>query len=184
MSSEALEAMSQFGAAGSETTSDIGRRIDNITQALQALGHTDEEIMLAVRIEYRKAELSDSWQEEVRLENSIEGIKEWAGRKFMELDIPEDMAVDEFEVTVRAYGSWAKFPYKFITRHLMTILRESPSRVVSTEGPGSHGPGSHVSSRRPREPSVLPSTPERAQRPRVGAAPPMSPGPQRRLNSA
>ncbi len=91
MSSEALETMSQFGAAGSETTSDIGRRIDNITQALQALGHTDEEIMLAVRIEYRKAELSDSRQEEVRLENSIEGIKEWAGREFMELDLPEDI---------------------------------------------------------------------------------------------
>ena len=103
MTSDALETMSLYGPAGSETTSDLGRRVESITGALEAMGLNEQQVMLAVRIEYRKVELSEIWQEEMQREHSIEGIKEWAARRFLELEFVEAMPEDEFEVTVRVH---------------------------------------------------------------------------------
>ena len=168
ISLEAAECLSAFGPQGSETGSELERRVRDIGESLHDMGKSSDEVLMATRIEYAKVGLQDLWQVEAQQDGSTEGIRDWALRKFTEDDYSEYIALggspEEVEARVRACGRWVKLPYGFVTRHLDTILREHPSRVAS-----SAGPGSTVSGRRSRE-APPPEAPERVLRPRTGDA--------------
>ena len=56
--------MSEMAAGGSETLSDLESRVSMIAQALAEHGHSQEEISMAMKIEYMKAEVLQDWQAE------------------------------------------------------------------------------------------------------------------------
>ena len=76
------------------------------------MGKSQQEVMMATRVEYVKAALVEEWQVETQQEGTVEGIRDWALRKFGEEDYREfiDMggSPDEVEARVRACGRWAK----------------------------------------------------------------------------
>ena len=54
--STALETMSEMGAQGSETSSELAERVTAIAEALSEAGHSAKEVALAMKVEFAKNE--------------------------------------------------------------------------------------------------------------------------------
>ena len=56
---KALETMSEMGAGASETGTELQERVAGIAQVLTENGHTEEEVAVAMRVEYMKVQLAE-----------------------------------------------------------------------------------------------------------------------------
>ena len=86
LSLEGAECLSAYGALGSETGSELDKRVRDIEESLRGMGKSQQEILMATRIEYAKAELVEVWQAETQQAGTTEGIRDWALRKFGDED--------------------------------------------------------------------------------------------------
>ena len=131
LSPDGAECLSVYRALGSETGSELDARVRDIEESLRGMGKSQQEILMATRIEYAKAELVEVWQAETQQAGTTEGIRDWALRKFTEDDYRDFIALgsspEEVEARVRACGRWAQLPYAIVTRHLDCLLYTSPS---------------------------------------------------------
>ena len=64
----------------------MDQRVRNIEESLRGMGKSQQEVLMATRIEYAKAELVEVWQAETQQEGTTEGIRDWALRKFGDED--------------------------------------------------------------------------------------------------
>ena len=74
----AMDTMSEMGAQGSETGSELAERVAGIAQALTENGHTSEEVGVAMKVEYAKAQFLDDWQRELRDGRTLLSVIDWA----------------------------------------------------------------------------------------------------------
>ena len=153
-----MDTMSEMGAQGSETGSELAERVAGIAQVLTENGHTSEEVGLAMKVEYAKAQFLDDWQKELRDGRTLLSVTDWAAAQ-LTTALPSEESLEDLEVRMRALGSWAKIPYAFLTQHIQMVL----SSRAASEKTGSSRPASTQQDKLTSEGKAF-STPERSER--------------------
>ena len=101
---------SEMGVARSETLSDIGRRTTEVAARLVEVGQSEAEAAVAIKIEFKRKELSEEWLSYVDSTGDTIEISEWAEQRIIEVP-PAEETPEDTEVRVRALGRWARMSY-------------------------------------------------------------------------